>query len=109
MTTHTKDIAVEALRASAKLLREIEEALDQAHYERRDIKLTIGGRTWRLDNPMTNKLSQGVQDMREQDENTARVIEYANSHTKSSAERSKFFSSLPPFIVKNHFYPDDDE
>lgn len=109
MTDKKKDIAVEALRASAKRLREIEDALSQAHYERRVCTLTIDGRTWNLDNPTTNKLSQGVQDMREQDENTARAIEYANSHMKSSAERSKFFSSLPPFIVKNHFYPDDDE
>lgn len=102
----SKDIAVEALRANAKILHEIESIFLQAHYDRQDITITVGCKTFTLEPMLSGEISSGIQDVREDNENQARIIEYAN--TLDPIKRMKFYSSLPPFIVKHHFYPPED-
>lgn len=106
MKKKSKDIAVNALRADAKTLHEIESLFLQAYYDRHDITITIGGKTFTLEPMLSGEISNGIHDVREKNENQARIIEYAN--TLDPIKQMKFYAGLPPFIVKNHFYPPEE-
>lgn len=90
----------------ARRFGKIEEALELEFASFHDVKLSVNGKTFDLDLTM-------VLDMvgaEEEKENEARLFKYAEEHFEPGfVARSKFLDEHDQFIVKNHFYPDDDE
>lgn len=110
MTDKKNSITLNAYRAYARRFGKIEEALELEFASFHDVKLSVNGKTFDLDLTMVLDMVGAVRNLREEKENEARLFKYAEEHFEpGSVARSKFLDEHDQFIVKNHFYPDDDE